>query len=131
MKSKKYSENILKKNAEDDMQNDPSYIDADEATKEIMVKENAYDEIFLRENKIVIKFSDVEAQLSSKTILQKNLLDKVIIALFLEPSTPSWLKKIGANPVKLGLDLSGGVHFLLAFDSAWVPGVPLSLKLVN
>ena len=109
-------ENILKKNAEDDMQNDPSYIDADEATKEIMVKENAYDEIFLRENKIVIKFSDVEAQLSSKTILQKNLLDKVIIALFLEPSTPSWLKKIGANPVKLGLDLSGGVHFLLEVD---------------
>ena len=109
-------ENILKKNAEDYMQNDPSYIDADEATKEIMVKENAYDEIFLRENKIVIKFSDVEAQLSSKTILQKNLLDKVIIALFLEPSTPSWLKKIGANPVKLGLDLSGGVHFLLEVD---------------
>ena len=109
-------ENILKKNAEDDMQNDPSYIDADEATKEIMVKENAYDEIFLRENKIVIKFSDVETQLSSKTILQKNLLDKVIIALFLEPSTPSWLKKIGANPVKLGLDLSGGVHFLLEVD---------------
>ena len=109
-------ENILKKNAEDYMQNDPSYIDADEATKEIMVKENAYDEIFLRENKIVIKFSDVETQLSSKTILQKNLLDKVIIALFLEPSTPSWLKKIGANPVKLGLDLSGGVHFLLEVD---------------
>ena len=109
-------ENILKKNAEDYIQNDPSYIDADEATKEIMVKENAYDEIFLRENKIVIKFSDVETQLSSKTILQKNLLDKVIIALFLEPSTPSWLKKIGANPVKLGLDLSGGVHFLLEVD---------------
>ena len=109
-------ENILKKNSEDYMQNDPSYIDADEATKEIMVKENAYDEIFLRENKIVIKFSDVETQLSSKTILQKNLLDKVIIALFLEPSTPSWLKKIGANPVKLGLDLSGGVHFLLEVD---------------
>ena len=109
-------ENILKKNAEDYMQNDPSYIDADEATKEIMVKENAYDEIFLRENKIVIKFSDIETQLSSKTILQKNLLDKVIIALFLEPSTPSWLKKIGANPVKLGLDLSGGVHFLLEVD---------------
>jgi len=75
-----------------------------------------YEEMFLRENKIIVKFSDVETQLSSKTVLQKNLLDKVIIALFLEPSTPSWLKNIGANPVKLGLDLSGGVHFLLEVD---------------
>ena len=75
-----------------------------------------YEEIFLRENKIIIKFNDVDSQLSSKTILQKALLDKVIIALFLEPSTPQWLRDIGANPVKLGLDLSGGVHFLLEVD---------------
>ena len=75
-----------------------------------------YEDIFLRENKIVIKFEDVDTQLSSKTILQNTLLDKVIIALFLEPSTPQWLKDLGANPVKLGLDLSGGVHFLLEVD---------------
>ena len=75
-----------------------------------------YDEIFLRENKIVIKFSDVNEQLASKTILQNALLDKVIIALNLEPSTPQWLKDLGGNPVKLGLDLSGGVHFLLEVD---------------
>ena len=75
-----------------------------------------YEEIFLRDNKIIIKFNDVDSQLSSKTILQKALLDKVIIALFLEPSTPQWLRDIGANPVKLGLDLSGGVHFLLEVD---------------
>ena len=78
--------------------------------------ETKYEDIFLRENKIVIKFKDVETQLSSKTLLQNSLLDKVIIALFLEPSTPQWLKDIGANPVKLGLDLSGGVHFLLEVD---------------
>ena len=75
-----------------------------------------YEEIFLRDNKIIIKFNDVDSQLNSKTILQKALLDKVIIALFLEPSTPQWLRDIGANPVKLGLDLSGGVHFLLEVD---------------
>ena len=75
-----------------------------------------YDEIFLRENKIVIKFGDVNEQLASKTILQNALLDKVIIALNLEPSTPQWLKDLGGNPVKLGLDLSGGVHFLLEVD---------------
>ena len=75
-----------------------------------------YEDMFLRENKIVIKFNNVDTQLSSKTILQNTLLDKVIIALFLEPSTPQWLKDLGANPVKLGLDLSGGVHFLLEVD---------------
>ena len=75
-----------------------------------------YEDIFLRENKIVIKFNDVDTQLSSKTVLQNALLDKVIIALFLEPATPQWLKDLGANPVKLGLDLSGGVHFLLEVD---------------
>jgi preprotein translocase subunit SecD len=75
-----------------------------------------YEDIFLRENKIVIKFQDVDTQLSSKTVLQNALLDRVIIALFLEPATPQWLKDLGANPVKLGLDLSGGVHFLLEVD---------------
>ena len=78
--------------------------------------ESEYDEIFLRENKIVVKFNDVNKQLASKTILQNALLDKVIIALNLEPSTPQWLKNLGGNPVKLGLDLSGGVHFLLEVD---------------
>ena len=82
-----------------------------------------YEDMFLRENKIVIKLNDVDTQLSSKTILQNALLDKVIIALFLEPSTPQWLKDMGANPVKLGLDLSGGVHFLpdVAFCIALPP----------
>ena len=85
--------------------------------EDILENEKAsYEEIFLRENKIVIKFNDVDTQLSSKTVLQNTLLDKVIIALFLEPSTPQWLKDMGANPVKLGLDLSGGVHFLLEVD---------------
>ena len=85
--------------------------------EEILENEKAsYEDIFLRENKIVIKFNDVDTQLSSKTVLQNTLLDKVIIALFLEPSTPQWLKDMGANPVKLGLDLSGGVHFLLEVD---------------
>jgi len=74
------------------------------------------EEIFLRENKIVIKFADVDTQLQSKTVLQQALLDRVIIALNLEPSTPKWLKDLGGNPVKLGLDLSGGVHFLLEVD---------------
>ena len=75
-----------------------------------------YEELFLREGKIVIKFSSLDQQLESKTILQNKLLDKVIIALNLEPTTPDWLKNLGGKPVKLGLDLSGGVHFLLEVD---------------
>ena len=75
-----------------------------------------FQEIFLRENKIVIKFNSLDDQLDSKTLLQNKLLDKVIIALNLEPSTPDWLKNIGGQPLKLGLDLSGGVHFLLEVD---------------
>ena len=75
-----------------------------------------YDEIFLRDNKIVLKFANIDQQLESKTILQNRLLDRVIIALNLEPTTPDWLKKLGGKPLKLGLDLSGGVHFLLEVD---------------
>ena len=76
----------------------------------------SYEELSLVENKIVIKFVNLEQQLESKTVIQNKLLDKVIVALNLEPTTPDWLKNIGGKPVKLGLDLSGGVHFLLEVD---------------
>ena len=83
----------------------------------ILDKSNSdHEEMFLRDNKIVIKFKSLDDQLNSKTVLQNTLLDKVIIALNLEPTTPDWLKDLGGKPVKLGLDLSGGVHFLLEVD---------------
>ena len=75
-----------------------------------------FDDVFLRDNNIVAKFFSIKDQLSAKTVLQRALLDKAIIALNLEPSTPQWLKDIGGRPLKLGLDLSGGVHFLLEVD---------------
>ena len=87
-----------------------------ELEKTLDAKNISTQEIFLRDNKIVIKFNSLDDQLASKTILQNKLLDKVIIALNLEPSTPDWLKGIGGQPLKLGLDLSGGVHFLLEVD---------------
>jgi preprotein translocase subunit SecD len=83
----------------------------------ILDKRNvAYNEIFLRDNKIVLKFQNIDQQLESKTVLQNKLLDRVIVALNLEPTTPDWLKDLGGRPLKLGLDLSGGVHFLLEVD---------------
>ena len=88
----------------------------EKVTESLESKSLSFDEIILRDNNIVAKFFSIEDQLSAKTILQRALLDKAIIALNLEPSTPQWLKDIGGRPLKLGLDLSGGVHFLLEVD---------------
>ena len=88
----------------------------DEAEAILDNQASGYQDIFLRDNKIVVKFNTLDQQLEAKTALQNTLLDKVIIALNLEPTTPQWLKDIGGSPVKLGLDLSGGVHFLLEVD---------------
>ena len=78
---------------------------------------NAKD-VSLKENNIVAQFDDLDAQLKAKTVIQRALLDQVIVALNLEPTTPEWLANLGAGPLKLGLDLSGGVHFLLEVDIA-------------
>ena len=84
--------------------------------EEISNEDISISEINLKNNNIVAQFSSVEDQLVAKTIIQKALLDKVIVALKLEPTTPDWLASIGGKPLKLGLDLSGGVHFLLEVD---------------
>jgi preprotein translocase subunit SecD len=70
----------------------------------------------LKDNNIVAKFSSFDEQLAAKSALQRILLDRAVVALNLEPSTPQWLRSIGGGPLKLGLDLSGGVHFLLEVD---------------
>jgi len=85
-----------------------------------LISENGIDakDVSLKENNIVAQFSDLDAQLKAKTVIQRALLDQVIVALNLEPTTPEWLANLGARPLKLGLDLSGGVHFLLEVDIA-------------
>ena len=70
----------------------------------------------LKDNNIIARFNSFEEQLAGKAALQKILLDEAVVALNLEPSTPQWLRNIGGGPLKLGLDLSGGVHFLLEVD---------------
>lgn len=69
-----------------------------------------------RENNILIRFSDPDTQIKAKDALRASLGDDYIIALNLASRTPKWLHAIGAYPMKLGLDLRGGVHFLLAVD---------------
>jgi len=72
--------------------------------------------IGLKDNNIIAKFNSFDDQLAGKAALQRVLLDRAVVALNLEPSTPQWLRDIGGGPLKLGLDLSGGVHFLLEVD---------------
>ena len=55
-------------------------------------------------------------QLPAKEVVRKALGDEYVVALNLAATTPQWLRNIGASPMKLGLDLSGGVHFLLEVD---------------
>lgn len=55
-------------------------------------------------------------QLPAKDVVRRVLGDDYVVALNLAPTTPDWLRKLGAHPMKLGLDLSGGVHFLLEVD---------------
>ncbi|MDC1525936.1 protein translocase subunit SecD [Gammaproteobacteria bacterium] len=84
---------------------------------EILASTNINSEsIGLKDNNIIAKFSSFDDQLAAKSALQRILLDRAIVALNLEPSTPQWLRDIGGGPLKLGLDLSGGVHFLLEVD---------------
>ena len=65
---------------------------------------------------IKVRFDDPDTQLKAKDVLQGKLGDDYIVALNLLSSSPHWLAAIGALPMYLGLDLRGGVHFLLQVD---------------
>jgi len=64
------------------------------------------------------RFRDTDVQLNAKEALQRDLGDRFVVALSLLPATPAWLQAIDARPMYLGLDLRGGVHFLMEVDAA-------------
>lgn len=64
----------------------------------------------------LIRLNNQEDQLPAKDVVRKALGDDYVVALNLAQTTPQWLRNLGASPMKLGLDLSGGVHFLLEVD---------------
>ncbi len=64
----------------------------------------------------LIRLRDSDKQLSGQARVARALGDGFIVALNLAPTTPDWLSDFGAQPMKLGLDLSGGVHFKLEVD---------------
>jgi len=64
----------------------------------------------------VVRFSQAEQQIKAADALKKSLGNGYIVALGLASKTPDWLTALGAKPMSLGLDLRGGVHFLLEVD---------------
>ena len=67
-----------------------------------------------------VRFADTETQIRARDLIQKALGDDYVVALNLLPATPAWLSALGAKPMYLGLDLRGGVHFLMQVDTAAV-----------
>lgn len=70
----------------------------------------------LQDRDALIRLTTAEDQLQARPAVQSVLGNEYLVALNMAPSTPDWLKSLGAGPMKLGLDLRGGVHFLLEVD---------------
>ncbi|MEW9897283.1 protein translocase subunit SecD [Chitinivorax sp. PXF-14] len=74
------------------------------------------DGVFLDGNSIKARFKDTDTQLKARDVIQQQLGGSYIVALNLLSSSPEWLTRLKARPMFLGLDLRGGVHFLLQID---------------
>ena len=70
----------------------------------------------LQNKRVLLRFNDVEARSKARDIVEKTVGEQYIVALNMAPATPQWLRKIGAKPMYMGLDLRGGVHFLMQVD---------------
>ncbi|ACT51475.1 MULTISPECIES: protein translocase subunit SecD [Methylovorus] len=75
-----------------------------------------YEAVFLDTNGVKVRFENADTQINAKDVLQGKLGKDYVVALNLISRSPSWLRSIGALPMYLGLDLRGGVHFLLQVD---------------
>ncbi len=73
-------------------------------------------EFDFKDGKILARFNTLDDQLQAADLLREKMSGKATVALNLAPATPSWLRAIGAEPMYLGLDLRGGVHFLMEVD---------------
>ena len=89
--------------------------------KDALDKEKiAFSAIDIDGDRLVTRFGDLNAQAKASDILRTNLGENYNVALNLASTVPSWLRSIGANSMPLGLDLQGGVHFLLQVDQSAV-----------
>jgi len=93
---------------------DPALLGQVEA---IFKKENIqYNGIYLDARGVKARFASTDTQIKAKDVLQSNLGADYTVALNLLSRSPDWLRSLGAKPMYLGLDLRGGVHFLLQVD---------------
>lgn len=72
--------------------------------------------IALENGAVLARFNNPDIQLRAREALVSALGDQYVVALNLAPATPKWLEAVGGEPMKLGLDLRGGVHFLMEVD---------------
>ena len=85
--------------------------------EETLKQENIkIDAIFMDSTGVKVRFADADTQIKAKDVLKNNLGKDYVIALNLISRSPTWLSNIHARPMYLGLDLRGGVHFLLQVD---------------
>ncbi|MCK5924662.1 MAG: protein translocase subunit SecD, partial [Methylococcales bacterium] len=73
-------------------------------------------EFEFKRNKVLVRFNNTDDQLKASDLLKSKLGNNITTALNLAPATPLWLRAFNASPMYLGLDLRGGVHFLLEVD---------------
>lgn len=88
----------------------------EQVEKSLTTSNVPFDGIFLDPTGVKVRFADPETQIKAKDVLQHALGDDYVVALNLLSRSPDWLNSIGALPMYLGLDLRGGVHFLLQVD---------------
>ncbi|MGD8640787.1 MAG: protein translocase subunit SecD [Gammaproteobacteria bacterium] len=88
-----------------------------ETVRTVLQNENIdFKSIDLEQNKLLVRFPGTESQLKAKDLVRSQLSNDYIVALNLAPRTPDWLLAINGLPMYLGLDLRGGVHFLMEVD---------------
>ena len=75
-----------------------------------------FKDVELNGERLLVRFPNTDVQLAASDVLRTELGDKYIVALNLASTVPGWLRAIGANRMPLGLDLQGGVHFLMEID---------------
>ncbi|CDT13866.1 Protein-export membrane protein secD [Vibrio coralliirubri] len=91
-------------------------IDASQITQYLASEGIQAKSAFQKDNRLVVILEDAEQQAKAKEVLNERLLDNATVALAMEPAAPKWLTDMGFAPIQLGLDLRGGVQFLLEVD---------------
>ncbi len=88
----------------------------DQVQKVLDSSEVKYKSAVLDDRGIRVRFATTDVQLQARDLLESRLASGTTVALTLLPAAPDWLSRVGALPMYLGLDLRGGVHFLLEVD---------------